>query len=127
MNQSYILLLEQVGINDIHIVGGKNASLGEMLQHLTSLGIKIPGGFVITTNAYNQFVQHNNLDAQIKELVKTIDYSNIESLRRAGLSVRNLIRNSRFPAELSQQIIDAYHTLSKRYEQDITDVAVRSS
>jgi len=127
MNNSCILLLEQVGINDINLVGGKNASLGEMLQNLTGLGIKIPGGFVITTNAYNQFIEYNNLDTQIKALVKAVDYSNIESLRRAGLAVRNLIRNARFPAALSQEIIDAYNSLSGKYDQTATDVAVRSS
>lgn len=127
MNDSCILLLEQVGIYDIQLVGGKNASLGEMLQHLTALGIKIPAGFVVTTYGYSQFIQYNNLDEEIRSIIKCIDYANIESLRRAGLSVRNLLKNARFPPELSQQIIDAYHTLSKKYGQDITDVAVRSS
>jgi pyruvate,water dikinase len=98
-----------------------------MLQNLTKIGIKIPDGFVITTNAYNQFVQYNNLDEEIRGIVKKIDYANIESLRRAGLAVRNLIKNARFPSELSRQIIDAYYVLSKKYGQDTTDVAVRSS
>ncbi|WP_346318041.1 phosphoenolpyruvate synthase [Chitinophaga sp. YIM B06452] len=127
MNNQYILPLGKVGIEDISLVGGKNASLGEMLQHLTTLGIKIPDGFVITTNAYNEFIRHNDLIAKIQSLVKEIDYNQVESLRRAGLSVRNLIRNARFPAHLSQQIIDAYTGLSAQYGQDITDVAVRSS
>lgn len=122
-----ILLLEQVGINDIELVGGKNASLGEMLQNLTQLGVNIPGGFVITVNAYNSFIEHNNLQDEIKKLVKAIDHENLESLRRAGLQVRNLIRNSKFPPELSAEIIEAYYTLSKKYDQPTTDVAVRSS
>lgn len=127
MNNSCILLLEQVGIQDINLVGGKNASLGEMLRHLTKIGIKIPGGFVVTTHAYRQFIQHNNLDAEIRSIVAEIDYANIESLRRAGLTIRNLVKNARFPAQLSQQIIEAYFTLSKNCGQDNTDVAVRSS
>ncbi|HJU46471.1 MAG TPA: phosphoenolpyruvate synthase [Chitinophagaceae bacterium] len=122
-----ILLLEQVGINDIELVGGKNASLGEMLQNLTQLGVNIPGGFVITVNAYNSFIEFNNLQDEIKKLVKGIDHADIESLRRAGLQVRNLIRNSKFPPELSAEIIEAYYTLSKKYDQPTTDVAVRSS
>lgn len=122
-----ILLLEQVGINDIELVGGKNASLGEMLQNLTQLGVNIPGGFVITVNAYNSFIAFNNLQDEIKKLVKAIDHENVESLRRAGLQVRNLIRNSKFPPELSAEIIEAYYTLSKKYDQPTTDVAVRSS
>ena len=122
-----VLLLNEVGINDIHIVGGKNASLGEMIQHLTKLGVDIPGGFVITVNAYQEFIKHNILDLKIRELVKGIDYSSVESLRRAGSQVRSIIRNGRFPPDLSKEIIDAYFTLSKIYDQEITDVAVRSS
>lgn len=122
-----ILLLDQVGIGDIELVGGKNASLGEMLQHLSQLGVNIPGGFVITVNAYRQFVAFNTLDQLISDRINEIDYSIIESLRRAGLQIRNLIRNSKFPPVLSHDIIEAYQTLSKLYNQDGTDVAVRSS
>ena len=127
MDKQYILLLDKVGINDIDLVGGKNASLGEMLQHLTKLGINIPGGFVITVHAYNEFIKHNLLDEKINELVKGIDYESVESLRRAGLQIRNLIRNARFPTEIAKAIIEAYNTLSLVYGQEITDVAVRSS
>jgi len=122
-----ILQLHQVGMKELDLVGGKNASLGEMLQNLTKLGVNIPGGFVITVNAYDQFIKHNNLDEKIRELVKQIDYSSVESLRRAGLQIRNAIRNGRFPSSLSQEIINCYCQLSKKYEQEGTDVAVRSS
>jgi len=122
-----ILQLHQVGMKEIDLVGGKNASLGEMLQNLTKLGVNIPGGFVITVNAYQEFIQHNNLDEKIKNLVKQIDYSSVESLRRAGLQIRSAIRNGRFPSALSQEIINCYYQLSKTYEQEGTDVAVRSS
>lgn len=114
-------------MKDIDLVGGKNASLGEMLQNLTRLGVNIPGGFVITVKAYEEFIQHNHLEEKIRELVKAIDYSSVESLRRAGLQIRSAIRNGRFPAALSQQIIDGYYTLSQTYGQESTDVAVRSS
>jgi pyruvate,water dikinase len=122
-----IVQLNQVGIRDIDLVGGKNASLGEMLQNLTKLGVNIPGGFVITVNAYQQFIQHNNLDEKIRSLVRQIDYSSVESLRRAGLQIRNLIRNGRFPSALSQEIINCYYELSKEYGPEGSDVAVRSS
>src|SRR5688572_15535233 len=122
-----IMSLHEVGINDVEIVGGKNASLGEMLQHLSQLGINIPGGFVITVNAYRHFIAFNKLDQIISDRIGEVDYNNIESLRRAGLQVRNLIRNSKFPSELSSLIINAYHQLSKLYSQEGTDVAVRSS
>ncbi|MFZ1798566.1 MAG: phosphoenolpyruvate synthase [Chitinophagaceae bacterium] len=123
----YILPLDKVGINDIDRVGGKNASLGEMLQNLSSLGIRIPNGFVITVAAYKKFLEFNDLEETIKKIINTIDYHNIESLRRGGLQVRQLLKNSHFPKDLSEMIINAYTELSGNYEQDTTDVAVRSS
>lgn len=126
-SNTYILDLNKVGINDIELVGRKNASLGEMLQNLTALGIKIPDGYMITVHAYHKFIVENKLDEEIQRLVKTIDYESIESLRRGGLQIRQLIRNSRFPPELSKEIINAYFNLSATYGQDATDVAVRSS
>ena len=92
----YILPLDKVGIKDIDRVGGKNASLGEMLQNLTALGINIPNGFVITVAAYRRFLEYNNLEDTIKQMINAIDYSRIESLRRGGLQVRQLLNNSRF-------------------------------
>src|SRR5690606_15324837 len=83
----YILPLNKVGINDIDKVGGKNASLGEMLQNLSSLGINIPNGFVITVSAYRKFLEENKLEEQIRGIIDKIDYDNIESLRRGGLQV----------------------------------------
>jgi len=123
----YTLPLKAVGIHDVPLVGGKNASLGEMLQNLTALGVNIPDGFVITVKAYYEFLRHNTLDAKIKEIVDAIDYDSIESLRKGGMKVRQLIQNGRFPKEMSEDIIDFYETLSKQYNQEFTDVAVRSS
>ena len=125
--QKYIVPLNSVGLSDLDLVGGKNASLGEMIQNLTSLGIMIPDGFVLTVEAYRVFIEHNNLDASIKEIVGQMDLDNIESLRRTGLKVRQLIKNGKFPADLEEQITEKYLTLSKQYGQDMTDVAVRSS
>ena len=127
MHEKNIVLLHEVGMKDVDLVGGKNASLGEMLQHLTRLGVNIPGGFVITVNAYQQFITANDLQEEIKMLVRGIDFRSVESLRRAGLQIRNLIRNSRFPKELGREIIEAYYALSRKYGQFSTDVAVRSS
>ncbi len=126
-NKEYTLPLNKVGIHDIERVGGKNASLGEMLQNLTAMGINIPNGFVVTVAAYRHFVTYNNLEESIKEIINAIDYNQLESLRRGGLQVRQLIKNSRFPKDLSELIIESYHQMSAEYEQDATDVAVRSS
>ncbi|BAV07566.1 phosphoenolpyruvate synthase [Filimonas lacunae] len=124
---NFITQLKDVGINDIATVGGKNASLGEMLRNLSGLGIQIPQGFVITVDAYYQFIRFNNLDEVIREIAGNIDCDNLESLRRGGLQIRQLIRNSKFPKDLSEAIIEAYYALSATYEQAVTDVAVRSS
>jgi pyruvate, water dikinase len=127
MEQRFILPLDKVGLNDIAIAGGKNASLGEMLQHLAPLGVELPGGFVITVDAYYYFIQKTELQEQIKARLSEINYDEIESLRRAGLQIRSMIRNARFPAELAEEIIEAYYRLSDNYKQLTTDVAVRSS
>lgn len=127
MNKKFILNLGEVGMSDLETVGGKNASLGEMIQNLSSLGINIPDGFVVTVAAYREFLQYNNLESTIRYIIDSIDYENIESLRRAGQQVRLLLKNGRFPKEMSELIIEAYGKLSSRYNQEYTDVAVRSS
>jgi pyruvate,water dikinase len=127
MADKYILELSEVGIHDIETVGGKNASLGEMIQNLSKLGVNIPNGFVITVAAYRDFLAYNNLEGTIRHIIDTIDYDNIESLRRGGQQVRLLLSNGRFPKEMSEVIIKAYEKLSSNYNQEYTDVAVRSS
>ncbi|MEJ7625759.1 MAG: phosphoenolpyruvate synthase [Ferruginibacter sp.] len=123
----YITDLDKVGMKDLPLVGGKNASLGEMLQNLSNLGINIPNGFVITVQAYHKFLEHSNLADTIRNTIAEINFEDLESLRRGGLQVRQLIRNSKFPQELSKAIIDKYYEVSARYDQESTDVAVRSS
>ncbi|MEO7313169.1 MAG: phosphoenolpyruvate synthase [Chitinophagaceae bacterium] len=119
--------LHRVGLGDIDQVGGKNASLGEMLQHLTQLGIQIPGGFIITVAAYREFIRFNNLDEGIHQVINQIDLNDIESLRRGGMQARQLLRSGKFPKEMSEAIIQKYFELSKIYGHETTDVAVRSS
>lgn len=128
MNKTdFLANLHEVGLKDLEMVGGKNASLGEMLQNLTALGIQIPGGFIITVAAYQTFISENKLDETIRSIINGINFDDIESLRRGGLHVRQLIKNSKFPQELSKLIISKYYELSKIYDQEETDVAVRSS
>jgi pyruvate,water dikinase len=127
MSNTFILPLDKVGKEDLDVVGGKNASLGEMLQNLTAVGIKIPNGFVITVAAYRKFLEYNNLNDIIKHIVNSIDFDSIEALRRGGQQVRLLINNGRFPKEMSEIIIDAYNKLSAEYNLEFVDVAVRSS
>jgi pyruvate, water dikinase len=127
MNKSNVLLLSQVGIHDIDLVGEKNALLGEMIQHVTSKGINIPPGFVITVNAYNSFISYNALDTVIASILSGIDFTNPGSFQRGAKKIRSLISNASFPPELSQEIIDAYYEFSEAFGHDVTDVAVRSS
>jgi pyruvate,water dikinase len=127
MQNRIILPLDSVGLGDIALVGGKCASLGEMLQNLAGTGVHIPGGFVITTDAYRQFLEQSQLESFIKAELNRIDFDNVESLRRAGSAIRQAISNARFPHELSHQIIASYEILSQQYGQAATDVAVRSS
>lgn len=114
-------------MQDLEIVGGKNASLGEMIQNLSKLGIAIPGGFIITVKAYRDFISYNKLDKIIPELIAEMKKDDIESLGLTGKKIRTLIENGSFPDELSQQIAHAYQALSDHHGQFNVDVAVRSS
>jgi pyruvate,water dikinase len=127
MEQTYTIDLNKVSMKDLLLVGGKNASLGEMIQNLTQQGIKIPGGFAITSSAYWAFLEHNNLQDIIKQIILSIEKDNVVSLRRAGTKVRQIIRNGKWPRELKNEIRTKYNLLSKSYGQVVTDVAVRSS
>lgn len=123
----FIVPLSKVGINDIEWVGGKNASLGEMIQNLSEPGINIPDGFVITVDAYKHFLLSNDLGPAIQQHIAEIDFESIESLRKGGKKIRQLIRNTAFPQALGGQIAQAYKTLSELYQIPDADVAVRSS
>jgi pyruvate,water dikinase len=127
MDNRIVLPLDSVGLDDIALVGGKCASLGQMIQHLSVAGVHIPGGFVVTTVAYRQFLEQSKLEGFIRKELDRIDFDNVESLRRAGSAIRQAISNARFPHELSHQIIAWYEALSQSYGQSATDVAVRSS
>src|SRR5258708_18253839 len=103
--ETYILPLRKVGLSDIGIAGGKNASLGEMITNLAEFGIHIPDGFVITVHAYREFIDAGRLEAEIRRLVGSIDFDSVESLRRATPQIRRLLRNSKFPSTLTDPIL----------------------
>ena len=124
--QSLVLWFEDVGIHDIPLVGGKNASLGEMIRQLTSKGVQVPGGFATTAYAYRHFVEEAGLDRALHELFATLDVDDMENLQAHGREARSLILNAPFSADLEAAIIEAYAELCRRYGPD-TDVAVRSS
>lgn len=127
MKDKLVLWLNEVGMEDIELVGGKNASLGEMIKNLSPLGIKVPMGFVVTSKAYWHFVEHNKLKDKIRQTLTGLDPNNIEDLSKRGLAIRDMIKGGVFPQDLKDEILKAYEELSNMYNQYRVDVAVRSS
>jgi len=116
----------ELTLNDIPRVGGKNASLGEMYNALTPLGVKIPNGFATSADAYRHFIQHNNLHEKIEAALATMKADDVDALARTGARIRAWIAHAELPADLAQEITDAYGRLEAEYGTN-TDVAVRSS
>ncbi len=123
----YIRFFNELCIDDIPVVGGKNASLGEMYTNLSSKGIDVPNGFAITSDAYWLLLQEDNIKEKIQELLSDLDIDDTKNLQERGLAVRTLILNSQVPEILKQEILEAYAILSSEYNTDDVDVAVRSS
>ncbi|MEH2228038.1 MAG: phosphoenolpyruvate synthase [Nostoc sp.] len=124
--RSLILWFDEIGIADIPVVGGKNASLGEMIQQLTPKGINVPTGFATTAYAYRHFIQSAGLEAKLRKLFADLNVEDVKNLRERGKKARSLLIHTPFPVELREAIATAYHSLCERYHAD-TDVAVRSS
>jgi len=122
-----VLWFREIGIENVPLVGGKNASLGEMVNNLISLGLNIPNGFATTSNAYFDFLDKTGLTQKISSILENINVHDIKSLQEKGEAVRLLILNSKLPEELSRDIILFYKELSKEYGVENIDVAVRSS
>ncbi len=119
----YIRWFEDFSAGDIATVGGKNASLGEMIAALEDAGIRVPRGFAITTDAYWQLVRHNEIDAEIRTHLEEYD----KGIDAAGKAIRTLFREASFPDDLAEEIRAAYRKLSADYNTESVDVAVRSS
>ncbi|MDI3544244.1 MAG: pyruvate, water dikinase [Candidatus Woesearchaeota archaeon] len=124
--EQLILWFDQISVDDVDLVGGKNASLGEMYSQLTQKGISVPNGFAITSKGYWDFINSNRLAQQIDQLVNSIDLDNLNDLAEKGHKIREMIRNASFPEHLREAIVEAYKHLCIQYGKD-ADVAVRSS
>ncbi len=122
----YIIKLDQLTLQDLDQVGGKNASLGEMITHLNALGVKVPGGFATTADAFKEFLQTSGLNKRISEKLKDLDTDNIDDLRQAGQQIRSWVLETPFQAPLEQAIRQAYDEMKTELGDDFT-VAVRSS
>jgi pyruvate,water dikinase len=142
-----VLWFEEVGIADIPLVGGKNASLGEMIQQLSSKGVNVPTGFATTAYAFRYFIERAGLEEKLRQLFSDLDVEDMINLRERGRQARSLVLHTPFPAELEEAITQAYLKLCERYNGSSdfcdrlapdqqeeckrysgnTDVAVRSS
>jgi pyruvate,water dikinase len=113
--KALVLPFEAVGIADIPIVGGKNASLGEMLQQLSSKGVSVPTGFATTAYAYRYFIKNAGLEKTLRQLFSDLNVEDVKNLRMRGKQARALILNTPFPEELDAEITQAYLKLCDRY------------
>lgn len=122
----YIRKFQEVSLGDVELVGGKNASLGEMIQSLANEGIRVPDGFVITSEGYSALLEHGGISESLRVLLQGLDKSNVAELSRRGKQARAMIRKTGLPDDLSLEICQAYKDLCEQYG-DAADVAVRSS
>ena len=124
--QARIRWFEDIGIDDIPLVGGKNASLGEMYRELASRGVKVPNGFAITAEAYRSFLRTTGLDQRITQIIRGLDTRDLDDLRQRGRQIRQAMLAASLQQDLEQAIVEAYDRLSDGHV-DLVDVAVRSS
>lgn len=124
--RSLILWFDEIGISDIPLVGGKNASLGEMIQQLTHQGVNVPTGFATTAYAYRYFIASAGLEAKLRQLFADLDVKDVTNLKARGKKARLLVMETPFPQDLREAIATAYLKLCEKYNT-ATDVAVRSS
>ena len=122
----YVRWFDEIGIDDIPLVGGKNASLGEMCRELKGKGVKVPDGFAITADAYRYVLRKAGLDEKIKEILSDLDTHDLENLRQRASQTRQAILSVELPEDLEAEIIDAYSRL-RGSDLHPPDVAVRSS
>ena len=124
--QEYVVDLEALRMSDVDRVGGKNASLGEMISQLSGAGIRVPGGFATTADAYREFLEHEGLDQRIVERLRQLDVSNVDELTQCGTEIREWIIATPFPERLRDAIATSYAAMQDSDGND-ANVAVRSS
>ncbi|MGD9039678.1 MAG: phosphoenolpyruvate synthase [Desulfobacteraceae bacterium] len=129
-SKNFILWFNEIGIDDVPMVGGKCASLGEMYRKLHDKGISIPNGFAITAYAYRYFLKYAGIEDEIKKVLKDLDTKDVYELMRRGREVRDIMKHAEFPPDLTQAVYVAYDQLAEEFGQqglDDLDVAIRSS
>ncbi len=123
--QKNTLWFNGLSMDDVDKVGGKNASLGEMVSNLANVGVSVPNGFATTSYAFNQFLDHEGLDERIHQLLDELDVEDVEALRKTGATIRQWVLEAPYPADLEQDIRDNYKELTDNHPE--ISVAVRSS
>jgi pyruvate,water dikinase len=123
----FIKFFKELSIFDVPMVGGKNASLGEMYQKLSSKGILVPNGFATTSDAYRYFLENTGLKKNIKQALEGLNTKNVRDLMKRGAAIRKMILAVELPDDFKKEIVTAYHKLSKESGTKNLDVAVRSS
>ena len=126
MMQEFVKWFEDLTIGDVPSVGGKNASLGEMIRNLGQKGVRVPSGFAITAYAYKYMIEKAGIDIKIKEILKDLNTHDVTDLAVRGQKIRDLIKNTPIPNELEEEIRRYYREMEFRYGENV-DVAVRSS
>jgi pyruvate, water dikinase len=126
MMQEFVKWFEELTIGDVPSVGGKNASLGEMIRNLGQKGVRVPSGFAITAYAYKYMIEKAGIDIKIKEILKNLNTHDVTDLALRGQKIRNLIKNTPIPQELDEEIRRHYREMEFHYGENV-DVAVRSS
>ena len=121
----YVVSLDKLGNHDVERVGGKNASLGEMISNLAGAGVSVPGGFATTSQAYRDFIDHNNLNERIHQLLDTLDVDDVNALAKAGTQIRQWVMEGELPPRLDTDIRTAFAEMAQG--NDSMAVAVRSS
>ncbi|UYG09368.1 phosphoenolpyruvate synthase [Halomonas sp. M4R1S46] len=121
----YILWFDQLGMDDVERVGGKNASLGEMISNLAGAGVTVPGGFATTADAYREFLSHEGLNDRINQALATLDVDDVAELSRVGAQIRQWVIDTPLPPAFEQALRDSYEQLLARHPN--LKVAVRSS
>ena len=124
--QEYVLWYENLGMNDVDRVGGKNASLGEMISNLSNVGVQVPGGFATTSYAFNEFLEQSGLNDKIYKLLDDLNVDDVNALAKAGETIRQWIIDTPFLPKMQQEIEQAYAKLAGEFTTDAS-FAVRSS
>jgi pyruvate,water dikinase len=123
---TYVRWFETLGMKDLEVVGGKNASIGEMMANLSQAGVRVPGGFATTAAAFREFLHHNLLDQRIAGALQGLDVDDVDELARVGAEIRGWVENAELPKALEVAIVDAYIRLESASKGGLS-VAVRSS